>query len=239
MFCYDQTFINRILKNQCTPVFLFPFNLDYADTLNHQNLNNTARTFCTTALQKLSDINGSSPAQTLKVKNVRKSTYVKKKTGKKKRSHYKHNVKQGIINFLSKRRRRNAQRFKNWYETFKIAQPDKFCLVTINKTKNNTHGIISNLFGSSKTLWSTSGGVYTNKINGRRKTRFVQRAVYTNIIRKLFALGLQFLIIHCKGSFINKRFIFKTFSKNLKVILIKDVTGIPHNGCRPPKVRRV
>jgi ribosomal protein S11 len=142
--------------------------------------------------------------------------------------------------FLQKKKRFfNAGQFIRGYDVLKTTQPEKFCQVVINKTKNNTHCIVNSLFGPSKTLWSTSGGVYCNKINGRRKTRYVQRMVYKNIIDKILALGLQFLIIHCKGTFISKRFIFKTFSKNLKVLLIKDITGTAHNGCRPPKIRRV
>lgn len=142
--------------------------------------------------------------------------------------------------FLQKKNRFfNTGQFIRGYGVLKTAQPEKFCQVVINKTKNNTHCIVNSLFGPSKTLWSTSGGVYCNKINGRRKTRYVQRMVYKNMIDKILALGLQFLIIHCKGTFISKRFIFKTFSKNLKVLLIKDITGTAHNGCRPPKIRRV
>jgi small subunit ribosomal protein S11 len=158
----------------------------------------------------------------------------------KQRSRSKYTIKQKARYYLHKKNRfLNIGQLTRWYETFKMAQPEKFCLVTISKTKNNTHGSVSSLFGSAKSLWATSGGVYSNKINGRRKTRYVQRMVYKSIVDKILALGLQFLIVHCKGTFISKRFIFKTFSKNFKVLLIKDITGIAHNGCRPPKIRRV
>lgn len=134
---------------------------------------------------------------------------------------------------------KDSNLLKKWYSNLKTIQPEKFCVVIIKKTKNNTHCVINNLFGPLKTLWSTSGGVYCNKVNGRRKTRIVQRTVYKKVIDKILALGLQFLIIHYKGTTISKRFLFKWFSKHLTVLLIKDTTGVAHNGCRPPKIRRV
>lgn len=212
------------------------------NTINNKSV--IHRSFCSyTPILNLNIKPNVTQAPKSETKNLKKKiTNTRLKSNKnilKKRYYEKLNVKQKIVRFLYKRRRKNLKRFKMMYETFKAAQPEKFGLVTINKTKNNTHGVISSLFGSCQTLWSTSGGVYANKVDGRRKTRYVQRAVYQNINAKLLSLGLQFLIIHCKGTFMNKRFIFKMFSKNLKVLLIKDITGIPHNGCRPPKIRRV
>lgn len=123
----------------------------------------------------------------------------------------------------------------------KTLEPAKFCLVIINKTKNNSHCVLTNLFGKQKTLWSISGGQIKNghKANGRRKTRYVQRMIYNSACAKILGLGFSYLVIHVKGTFVSKHYIFKTFSENLKIILLKDNSSVAHNGCRPSKKRRV
>jgi small subunit ribosomal protein S11 len=113
-----------------------------------------------------------------------------------------------------------------------------FCLISINRTKNNTHAIISNLFGENKTKWSISAGQFKLP-GGRRKTRLSQRMVYKSCLEKALSFGYKFTVIHCRGTRGSKVRIFRFFGDSLSVLLIKDTTGIAHNGCRPPKVRRV
>lgn len=125
-------------------------------------------------------------------------------------------------------------------QTLKIAQPHKFCLIHINKTKNNTHCVISSIFGKQKTLWSISGGrVVKGRLNSRRKTRYIQRLVYKATIEKVFGLGMQYLIIHCKGTIPSKWYTLKAFSDYFTILLIKDFTNISHNGSKPPNKRRI
>jgi len=125
-------------------------------------------------------------------------------------------------------------------QTLKVAQPHKFCLININKTKNNTHCVISSMFGKQNTLWSISGGhTIQNRLNSRRKTRYAQRMIYKATIEKIFGLGMRYLIIHCKGTIPSKRYILKVFSDYFTVILIKDLTNIPHNGSKPPNKRKI
>nr|YP_025771.1 ribosomal protein S11 [Tupiella akineta]AAQ18730.1 ribosomal protein S11 [Tupiella akineta] len=113
-----------------------------------------------------------------------------------------------------------------------------FCLISINRTKNNTHAIISNLFGENKTKWSISAGQFKLP-GGRRKTRLSQRMVYKSCLEKALSFGYKFTVIHCRGTRGSKVRIFRFFGDSLSVLLIKDTTGAAHNGCRPPKVRRV
>lgn len=125
-------------------------------------------------------------------------------------------------------------------QVLKTAQPHKFCLIHINKTKNNTHCVISSMFGKQKTLWSISGGhIIRGRLNSRRKTRYAQRMVYRAAIEKIFGLGMQYLVIHCKGTIPSKRYILKTFSDYFTIVLIKDLTNIPHNGSKPRNKRRI
>ena len=125
-------------------------------------------------------------------------------------------------------------------QTLKTTQAHKFCLMHINKTKNNTHCVISPMFGKQKTLWSISGGhIVKGPLNSRRKTRYAQRMVFKATIEKIFGLGMQYLVIHCRGTIPSKRQILKTFSDYFTIVLIKDLTNIPHNGSKPPNKRRV
>ena len=63
--------------------------------------------------------------------------------------------------------------------------------------------------------------------------------VYNSAYAKILGLGFEYLVIHIKGMIASKHYIFKTFSENLKIILLKDNSSVAHNGCRPPKKRRV
>jgi small subunit ribosomal protein S11 len=113
-----------------------------------------------------------------------------------------------------------------------------FCLISIKRTKNNTHTTISNLFGGSKTRWSISAG-QLKLPGGRRKTRLSQRLIYKSCLEKAISFGYKFAAIHCKGTRGSKVRIFRSFGPSLGVLLIKDTTSAAHNGCRPRKVRRV
>lgn len=129
----------------------------------------------------------------------------------------------------------------NSLKHLKDLQASQFCLIHINKTKNNLHCVISTLFGQKKTLWSISGGCVsgTTGSNSRRKTRYTQRAVFNAVIEKGFGLGLRYLVLHCKGAIASKRFIFKMFNQHFTVLLLKDCTGVAHNGTKPPAKRRL
>lgn len=136
----------------------------------------------------------------------------------------------------------NSQRLKKQKDkTKKLHETNQFALINFKKTKNNLFCSLSSLFGLKQTLWSISGGqIKMNKgSNGRRKTRFTQRLVFKQLIAKMLSLGILFLVIHCKGTTTSKGYIFRNFYKKFKILLLKDLTGVPHNGCRPSNVRRV
>jgi len=118
--------------------------------------------------------------------------------------------------------------------------PRLFSLISIKRTKNNTHATIANLFGEIKTKWAISAG-QLKLSGGRRKTRLSQRILYKTCLEKALSLGYKYSLIHCQGTRGSKVRIFRSFSSknDMSVLLIKDTTGVAHNGCRPPKVRRV
>lgn len=118
--------------------------------------------------------------------------------------------------------------------------PSSFCLVYIKRTKNNTLCSVSNLFGRQRTWWNIRGGqINPGGAKGRRKTRYSQRMIFKTAVEKLLGFGFKHLVIQVKGGTVSKRYIFKHFMKRFKIVMFKDLTGIAHNGCRPPKARRV
>lgn len=124
----------------------------------------------------------------------------------------------------------------------KKASADEFCLISVKKTKNNTHCAISRLFGDRKTMWTTSGGqtpTIGSKSNGRRKSRYCQRMIFKAATEQLLGFGFKYLVIHCIGRAISKRYIFRNFYRRFRIVLLKDLLAVAHNGCRPRKARRL
>eukprot|EP01025_Chloroclados_australasicus_P004234 TRINITY_DN11021_c0_g1_i1.p3 TRINITY_DN11021_c0_g1~~TRINITY_DN11021_c0_g1_i1.p3 ORF type:complete len:428 (-),score=-14.45 TRINITY_DN11021_c0_g1_i1:2493-3776(-) len=141
------------------------------------------------------------------------------------------------------------------------AKKDKFCCVSVTKTKTNTHINISNLFGKVQTLWTMSAG-QVKGISGRRslkKTRYAQQMMYNGAREKLHGLGFRYFVLQLLGTLKASRYIIRALlpkkkrfmqrnkrgkmqlrvKAGLKLILVKSLSHIPHNGCRPPGVRRV
>ena len=148
-----------------------------------------------------------------------------------------------IVKFYRNKRREYVRKRFHRYERFE-QQPsaDIFGLVHIRKTKNNTHCSISRLFGNQRTLMTISGGQTPglgSKSNGRRKSRYCQRMIFKAITEKLLGFGFKFLAIHSIGSSISKRYVFNNFYRKFRIILLKDIICLAHNGCRPPSARKL
>jgi ribosomal protein S11 len=129
-------------------------------------------------------------------------------------------------------------------KTIPKVQSSQFYLVNYRKTKNNARCSISNVFGRPMTIWSISTGMIpkgskVSKTRSFRKTRFAQNLMLTKVVAKLKRIGCKFLVIHCSSTTASKRYLFRTFHKTFKIVLLKDFTGIPHNGCRSPSIRRL
>ena len=114
----------------------------------------------------------------------------------------------------------------------------RFCIISVKKTKNNSYCLLSNLF-TSKTLFSLSAGKL--KIaGGARKTRRSLKVITNACVAKASELGFNYAIIHIKGDMENFRnLIFNCVAKALNVVIIKEFTSSPHNGCRARKERRI
>ena len=107
----------------------------------------------------------------------------------------------------------------------------------IQSTFNNTIVTITDLMGNVIS-WSSAGA---RGFKGSRKsTPFAAQLAAEDAARKASDHGMQSLAIFVKGPGAGRESALRAFqSVGMRVTLIRDVTPIPHNGCRPPKRRRV
>ena len=107
----------------------------------------------------------------------------------------------------------------------------------IHATFNNTIINITDLQGNS-VVWGSAG---TAGFKGSRKsTPFAARTAAEATINAAIDLGLQEIDLFIKGPGPGREAAIRAIqATTVKVRSISDVTPIPHNGCRPPKKRRV
>ena len=107
----------------------------------------------------------------------------------------------------------------------------------IQSSFNNTIITISDPQGNVVS-WS-SGGVVGFK-GSRKSTPFAAQLAAENAAKKAIENGLKTVDVYIKGPGAGREAALRALqSAGLKIHLIRDVTPIPHNGCRPPKRRRV
>ena len=110
-------------------------------------------------------------------------------------------------------------------------------LAHIQSTFNNTIISISDLEGNVIS-WSSSG---SKGFKGSRKsTPFAAQLAAEDAGRKAIEHGMNTIKVFVKGPGAGREAALRALSQvGLRVTLIRDVTPVPHNGCRPPKRRRV
>ncbi len=110
-------------------------------------------------------------------------------------------------------------------------------IVHIQATFNNTIVTISDKKGNT-VVWSSSG---IKGFKGSRKsTPFAAQKAAQDAAKRAIEHGMKRVEICVKGPGAGREAAIRAIrAAGLKVTLIKDVTPIPHNGCRPPKRRRV
>jgi len=107
----------------------------------------------------------------------------------------------------------------------------------VHATFNNTIVTITDQQGTV-IAWSSAGSV---GFKGSRKgTPFAAQMAAEAAARKVSEYGMRAVIVHVKGPGGGRESAVRALqATGLNVLSIKDVTPIPHNGCRPPKRRRV
>src|SRR5271166_3463774 len=107
----------------------------------------------------------------------------------------------------------------------------------VHATFNNTIVTITDPQGLV-VAWSSAGSV---GFKGSRKgTPFAAQMAAEACARKAAEVGMRSCVVHVKGPGGGRESAVRALqATGLNVLSIKDVTPIPHNGCRPPKRRRV
>jgi len=107
----------------------------------------------------------------------------------------------------------------------------------IQATFNNTIVSITDMMGNVVT-WASSG---TIGLKGSRKsTPFAAQLVAKSAAEKALEVGLRQVEVEVKGPGAGRESAIRALqAAGLEIKAIRDLTPIPHNGCRPPKRRRV
>lgn len=107
----------------------------------------------------------------------------------------------------------------------------------IHATFNNTLITITDEMGNA-IAWSSAG---VRGFKGSRKsTPFAAQQAAEDAARKAMEHGMRVVGVCVKGPGAGREAALRALqAAGLKISLLKDVTPIPHNGCRPPKRRRV
>ena len=110
-------------------------------------------------------------------------------------------------------------------------------IAKVSATFNNTIVTITDTKGNTIS-WASAGKM--NFRGSRKSTAYAAQVVTQNAAKAAMSHGLKEVIIHVKGPGMGRDSAIRAFqSLGLEIASIVDTTPIPHNGCRPPKRRRV
>jgi small subunit ribosomal protein S11 len=110
-------------------------------------------------------------------------------------------------------------------------------VVHIQSTFNNTIITITDPSGGALS-WASSGG--SGFKGSRKSTPFAAQVAAEECAKKAMEHGVRQATVYIKGPGSGRESAVRAIqAAGIKVTLIKDVTPIPHNGCRPKKRRRV
>ena len=109
--------------------------------------------------------------------------------------------------------------------------------VHIRSTFNNTIVTITDVQGNALS-WASSGGLGFR--GSKKSTPFASQMAAETAAKAAMEHGLKTVEVYVKGPGAGREAAIRALqTAGLEVSMIKDVTPIPHNGCRPPKRRRV
>jgi small subunit ribosomal protein S11 len=118
----------------------------------------------------------------------------------------------------------------------RIVQITPFGHAHIKATFNN---IIISMTNKAKQVvaWSSAGKMGFK--GSKKNTPYAASVTASNCAKAAYELGMREIDVYLKGIGVGRESAVKTLSDNgLLVKSIKDITPMPHNGCRPPKRRR-
>lgn len=113
----------------------------------------------------------------------------------------------------------------------------EFGVAHIRSTFNNTIVTITDAKGNAIS-WASAGGMGFK--GSRKSTPFAAQMAAEQAAKAAMEHGMKSIEVYVKGPGAGREAAIRSLqAAGLEVNMIKDVTPIPHNGCRPPKRRRV
>ena len=107
----------------------------------------------------------------------------------------------------------------------------------IQSTFNNTLVTLTDMDGNALS-WSSAGSL--GFIGSRKSTPFAAQSAAEVATKAAMEHGLKTVEVYVKGPGAGREAAIRALqAAGLEITMIKDITPIPHNGCRPPKRRRV
>lgn len=107
----------------------------------------------------------------------------------------------------------------------------------VKATFNNVQITLTDQYGNTIS-WASSGKMGFK--GSRKNTPYAAQVAASAAAKEAYDLGLRRVEVYVKGPGAGRESAIRALSASgLEVATIRDVTPIPHNGCRPPKRRRV
>ena len=107
----------------------------------------------------------------------------------------------------------------------------------VHASFNNTIITVTDRQGNAL-AWATAGG--SGFRGSRKSTPFAAQLAAEDAARRAIEHGMRSVAVFVKGPGAGRESALRALqSAGFKITLIRDVTPVPHNGCRPPKRRRV
>ena len=119
----------------------------------------------------------------------------------------------------------------------RIVKVDSYGDAHISATFNNIIISLTNK-GGQVISWSSAGKMGFK--GSKKNTPYAAQMAASDAAKKAFDAGLKRVDVYVRGPGAGRESSIRAISQSgIEIVMIKDVTPLPHNGCRPPKKRRV
>ncbi len=119
----------------------------------------------------------------------------------------------------------------------RIVKVDAYGDAHINATFNNINVSLTNKHGQVIS-WSSAGKMGFR--GSKKNTPYAAQMAAADAAKVALDAGLRKVDVFVKGPGAGREGAIRSLAQNgIEIVMIKDITPLPHNGCRPPKKRRV
>jgi small subunit ribosomal protein S11 len=126
---------------------------------------------------------------------------------------------------------------KTYKKSKKKIQVEANGVAHIKATFNNVIVTLTDLYGNTIS-WASSGKMGFK--GSKKNTPFAAQVTAESVAKEAYDLGLRKVDVLIKGVGSGRDAAVRSLNTTgLEIVTIKDITPLPHNGCRPPKRRRV